>query len=322
MKELDKIKAPIAQEMKIFEKKFHKTMQGNVPLLNLILRYMLRRKGKLLRPALVFLSAKMNGGIYESTYIAAQLIELLHTATLVHDDIVDDSVKRRGNFSIHALWKPKVAVLIGDYLLAKGLLTSVKHNEYDLLSIVSESVREMSEGELLQIQYSRKKQISEAQYFEIISQKTASLFSACTASGAKSAGASETDVNTFSTLGKYAGIAFQIRDDLLDYTNKTGKTKGNDIKEKKMTLPLIYSFTKCKSSDKQQIIKLINNKTFNNKTTSIIQQFVTEHGGVGYARQKMMDYKEKTVDLLSKCPESAEKQSFIALMDYITDREK
>ncbi len=322
MKVLDKIKSPINHEMREFENIFRDSMKGKVPLLNLILRYILRKKGKQLRPAFVFLSAKINGNVPRATYTAATLIELLHTATLVHDDIVDDSLKRRGAFSIHALWKPKVAVLIGDYLLAKGLLTSVAHHEYDLLEIVSNSVQEMSEGELLQIQYSRKKQLTEEQYFDIITKKTASLFSACAASGAKSAGSADDIVNAFSDFGKYAGIAFQIRDDLLDYKNNTGKPKGNDIKEKKMTLPLIYALNNSKNQKKQKVLKIINNNTFNKNTLLFVRQFVIENGGVDYATQSMINYKEKALSLLKEYPDDEVKLSLITLLDYITDRHK
>ena len=318
------IKEPIADEMKKFEKYFRSSMKSKVALLDIITRYIIKRKGKQMRPMLVFLSAKLNGGITDSTYNAATLIELLHTATLVHDDVVDEAYERRGFFSVNALWKNKISVLIGDYLLSRGLLLSVEHKEYDLLEIVSGAVKEMSEGELLQIEKSRKLDITEEVYFDIIQKKTATLLAACTASGTKSTGADDDKVNKMSEFGLNLGIAFQIKDDIFDYdkNNNIGKPSGNDIKEKKMTLPLIYALNKASSSEKKKIIRLIRNNTNNTTKLEEIISFVKEKGGIEYAVKSMNEYKDKARKILDVFPDCEAKDSLIELLEYTISRKK
>lgn len=324
MSKLDIIKAPIKEDIKKFERYFKDLMKSKVPLLNIITNYIIRRKGKQMRPMFVFLSAKLFGGINSSTYIAASLIELLHTATLIHDDVVDNAYKRRGIFSINAIWKNKIAVLIGDYLLSKGLLLAVNNNEYDLLKIVSESVKEMSEGELLQIEKARKLDITEEVYFEIIKKKTATLIASCAASGAKSAGADDEMVANIKLFGEYTGIAFQIKDDLFDYQKKgiIGKTAGNDIKEKKLTLPLIYVLKNSNKSEKRRIINMVKKHNNNTKKINEIINLVIENKGIDYATIKMNEYKDKALELLSKFPENPAKVSLTELVNYTTTREK
>ena len=265
MKDIDQIKEPVKDELLEFEKFFRNCLKSSIPLLDIITRYLIRRKGKQIRPAMVLLSASMLGTINESTYTAASLIELLHTASLVHDDVVDESYERRGYFSLKALWNSKLAVLTGDFLLAKGLLVSLERKEYQLLEIVSEAVREMSEGEIMQIQKIRNLNLSMEDYFEIIRKKTAALLSACAASGAKSVNATEEDILRMKQFGEYTGLAFQIKDDLLDYQidGKTGKTMMNDIKEKKMTLPLLFSLHEGSGLNKRKIRKLIQKENYN-----------------------------------------------------------
>lgn len=319
-----KIKATIADEMKIFEKHFRSSVKSNVSLLNLITRYIIKRKGKQMRPMLVFLSAKLNGGITESTHNAAALIELLHTATLVHDDVVDEAYERRGFFSVNALWKNKISVLIGDYLLSRGLLLSVKHKEYDLLEIVSEAVKEMSEGELLQIEKSRKLDITEDVYFDIIQKKTAALISACTASGAKSAGADNDKVARMNEFGLNLGIAFQIKDDIFDYdkNNNIGKPSGNDIKEKKMTLPLIYALNNASGNEKKHIIKIIRKNSDNSKKVEEVIKFVKSKGGLEYAGKMMIEYKNKAREILETFPICDARNSLLELLEYTITRNK
>lgn len=324
MSKLDQIKQPVITELKNFEKHFKESVKSNVHLLDIIMNYILRTKGKQIRPLMVFLLAKLHGEINNSTYTAASLIELLHTATLIHDDVVDESYERRGFFSIKALWKSKVAVLVGDYLLSKGMTLSVENGDYDLLKIVSRAVREMIEGELLQIQKSRKLNITEADYYEIIRKKTATLIAACSACGAKSIGASETKVEEMWTMGELLGIAFQIKDDLLDYDKKgiTGKPAGNDIKEKKLTLPLIYALNNSNASAGNKILKLINKE---NKTPGKIQdiiEFVKEGKGLEYAEQKMIEYKNKALDMLKDYPSSEILDSVKLLAEFIVARSK
>ena len=322
MNQLEIIQAPIRKEMGEFEKIFAASLKSNVPLLGIITNYLLRRKGKQMRPMFVFLSAQMHGTINKATYTAASLIELSHTATLVHDDIVDEAYERRGFFSINAIWKSKIAVLLGDFLLARGLLVAVENGAFDLLQIVSEAVQEIIEGELLQIQQSRKKILNSDQYFEIIKKKTATLIAACTAAGAKSVGADQETVMKMKEIGVYTGIAFQIKDDLLDYERKslTGKPSANDIKEKKVTLPLICALERGNSSERSSILKLLHSKNFTNSKVEAIIQFVEKYDGLEYSRNKMFEYRGKAISLLEDYPGSSAKESFIQLINYTTDR--
>ena len=322
---VDKIKAPIKEEMEKFEPFFRSSMQTNVPLLNIIMNYLLRRKGKQMRPMFVFLTAKMFGEeVTESTYTAASLIELLHTATLIHDDVVDEAYERRGFFSVNALWKSKISVLIGDYLLSKGLLVAVEHNEYELLKIVSVAVREMSEGELLQIQKSRKLNLTEEVYYEIIRKKTAALIAACTACGAKSAGIQEHLVEKMWQFGEYVGMAFQIKDDLLDYQNngKIGKPSGNDIKEKKLTLPIIYALEHSSSEEKKKMLSIVKRHHKNKHKVQEVIDFVIARGGIEYASKRMNEYKEKALDLLDQMPQNSSRDALRDLVNYVVTRKK
>ena len=302
MSEIDKIKAPIRQEMIDFNDFFKSSIKSKVPLVDIITNYILRRKGKQMRPLFVFLTAKMFGEINDSSYTAASLIELLHTASLVHDDVVDESYERRGFFSINALWKSKAAVLVGDYLLSKGLLVSLENKEFELLEIVSNAVKEISEGELHQIQKSRKLDISEEEYFEIIRRKTASLIAACTACGAKSVKVDDETLEKMWSFGELVGIAFQIRDDLFDYQKNglVGKPMGNDIKEKKLTLPIIYALEQSDRSQRKKILRMISGQRKHSKNLDLIIQFVIDQGGIEYSTKKMNDYKEKALEILTR----------------------
>ena len=323
MKIVEQIKQPIANEMELFEKKFHESMSSKVALLNRITYYIVNRKGKQMRPMFVFLTAKMvgNGTVNERTYRGASVIELIHTATLVHDDVVDDSNKRRGFFSINALWKNKIAVLVGDYLLSKGLLLSIDNNDFDLLKIISVAVREMSEGELLQIEKARKLDITEDVYFDIIRQKTATLIAACCGIGAASVGANQDTVQQMRKFGEYIGIAFQIKDDLFDYTDdKIGKPTGIDIKEQKMTLPLIHTLNTCSKKDKNWIINSIKKYNKDKKRVKEVIAFVKENGGIEYTTNKMFDYKNKALAILENYPTSPYKNSLIQMIDYVVER--
>jgi octaprenyl-diphosphate synthase len=324
MSSVDLIKAPIKEEMDKFEPYFKSSMKSKVPLLSIITNYILRRKGKQMRPMFVFLSAKLCGDICQSTYNAASLIELLHTATLIHDDVVDESYQRRDFFSINALWKSKTAVLVGDFLLAKGLLLAVENGEYELLRIVSEAMQEMAEGELLQIEKARKLNISEDDYFKIIRKKTATLIASCAASGAKSIGAADDVVSKMKLFGENVGIAFQIKDDMFDYeqTNLIGKPVGNDIQEKKMTLPLIHVLQKADGKAKRDIMDIIKNHNKNSKKVADIIKYVKEQGGLEYSREKMQEYKTKAIDILKDFPDNPAKSSLIELVNYTTDRNK
>lgn len=324
MSRLDEIKKPIQIHLDIFEKKFRESMKSNVALLDIITRYILKRKGKQMRPMFVFLSADITGQIGESTYTAASLIELLHTATLVHDDVVDDSNERRGFFSINALWKNKVAVLVGDYLLSRGLLLSLDNNEFELLKIVSAATREMSEGELLQIEKARKLDVDEAIYFEIIRKKTASLIASCCASGAASAGASRDVVEKMKLFGEKVGIAFQIKDDLFDYesSNKTGKPNGIDIKEQKMTLPLIYLLNNASWTEKRKIVNIVKNHNTNPEKVKLVIDRVNQSGGIDYARKKMEMYHQEALDILKTFQESESKTALRKLVDFTIQRKK
>jgi octaprenyl-diphosphate synthase len=307
-----------------FEIKFKQSMKSNVPLLDKITNYIVKRKGKQIRPMFVFLSATSAGQINESTYRAASLIELLHTATLVHDDVVDDSNERRGFFSVNALWKNKIAVLIGDFLLSSGLLLSLDNNDFHLLKIVSNAVREMSEGELLQIEKARKLDISEEIYFEIITKKTATLIAACCAAGVASVTTDEKLIQQFKEFGINTGIAFQIKDDLFDFGDDTsiGKPTGIDIKEKKMTLPLIYALNNCTWLEKRKIINIVKNHNNDPKKVSEVINFVIEKGGIKYAEKIMHEYKDKALGNLESVPDNASKQSLILLVNYSIERKK
>ncbi|OAQ38283.1 polyprenyl synthetase [Pedobacter psychrophilus] len=323
MLKLDQIKKPIEKEIDAFEEKFKASMQSSVPLLDRITHYIVKRKGKQMRPMFVFFSANICGGITESTYRAASLVELLHTATLVHDDVVDNSFERRGFFSINALWKNKIAVLVGDYLLAKGLQLSVDNSEFKQLKIVSDAVQQMSEGELLQIEKVRKMDISEAIYYEVIRQKTASLIASCCAAGAASAGADDETVKLMHSFGENIGIAFQIKDDLFDFgVDDVGKPKGIDIKEKKVTLPLIYALNKADKAEKKKMINLVKNHDDDPQKISQIINFVQLSGGLAYAEEQMMKYQAKAFEIISKFPESASKTGLEQLVRFTTERKK
>lgn len=324
MSEIKSIRRPIQEEMKKFNSLFNSAMKSSVPLLNIITSYLLRRRGKQMRPMFVFLSAKLHGETCQSSYTAASLIELLHTATLIHDDVVDESFERRGFFSINALWKSKIAVLIGDYLLAKGLLLAIENKEFDLLEIVSDAVREMSEGELLQIQKSRKLNITEQEYFEIIRKKTATLIASCSASGAKSVGAEDEVVSQMSEFGLNVGMAFQIKDDLFDYQKRggLGKPTGNDIKEKKITLPLIHSLDNTTASEKKRILNLIKRHNRNSSKVREVVEFVNANGGIEYSIQKMNEYRDRALTILNQFPDNDAKSSLEELVNFTTSREK
>jgi octaprenyl-diphosphate synthase len=315
------IQAPIAIEMAEFEKRFRHYMKSRVLLLDKIMGYIVRRKGKQMRPMFVFLSAGSVGTISDQTYRGAALIELLHTATLVHDDVVDDANYRRGFFSLNALWKNKIAVLVGDYLLSRGLLLSVDHGDFTLLKIVSEAVREMSEGELLQIEKARKLDITEDVYYNIIRQKTASLIGSCCAVGAATTGADERTIATMKEFGLKVGMAFQIKDDLFDYGDaEIGKPLGIDIKEKKMTLPLIYALQQASWAKRKKIIFDIKNRSEDPATVQSIIQFVKESGGLAYAQSKMMHFFEEAMALVENLPDSDYKKSLIDLVRFTIER--
>lgn len=323
-KAVEKIKAPIAEEMKLFETKFYQSMKSNVPLLDRITHYIVRRKGKQMRPMFVFLTAKMTGEFQERTYRAAALIELIHTATLVHDDVVDDSDMRRGFFSLNALWKNKIAVLVGDYLLSKTLILSTENEDFDLLKIVSVAIKEMSEGELLQIEKARRLDITEDVYFEIIRQKTATLIAACCEAGARSVNASKEVCEKMNRFGNLVGIAFQIKDDLFDYssTNIIGKPVGIDIKEQKMTLPLIYVLNKVSKKEKDWLINSIKRHNNNKKRVQEVLQFVRENGGIEYTKMMMHRYADEAMNILDEFPDSEYKDSLVTMVKYVIERDK
>lgn len=319
----DQIKAPIVQEMEAFERKFRSSMSTKVMLLDKIMDYIVRRKGKQMRPMFVFLSAGVSGGINESTYHGASLIELLHTATLVHDDVVDDAAYRRGFFSINALWKNKVAVLVGDFLLSRGLLLSVENKEFGLLEIVSEAVREMSEGELLQMEKARNLDITEHLYFEVIRKKTASLIAACCAVGASSAKASPEVVGKMKMIGEKVGMAFQIKDDLFDYGEaEIGKPLGIDIREKKLTLPLIHAIGKSSWTEKRQVISWVRNAEKESANIKKVIEFVRKAGGIDHAITVMKGYQDEAQRLLNEMPASTYKNSLGLMIDYTISRSK
>lgn len=318
---MDFVQKIIGEELSIFESKFSEAVKSNAPLLDRIMKYIIKRKGKQLRPMFVFLSAKICGPINESTYRAAALVELLHTATLVHDDVVDESLERRGFFSINAIWKNKIAVLVGDYLLSKGLLLSTSNNDFEHLHIISEAVKQMSEGELLQIEKSRNLNLDEKIYFEIIKNKTASLLSSACAVGAWSSSKDETISNKMKVFGEKVGIAFQIKDDLFDYgTEDIGKPTGNDIKEKKLTLPLIYTLNNIDSTTKRKIINIVKNENNNKEKVKWLIEKVVAAGGIQYAQEKMNQYRDEALNILYEFPESPVRKALEDLVRYTTDR--
>lgn len=319
-----KIKAPIRKELSLFEEKFKESMKSDVALLDKITHYIINRKGKQMRPMFVFLSAKTVGEVSEGAYTAASLIELLHTATLVHDDVVDDADERRGFWSINALWKNKIAVLVGDYLLSQGLLLSVDNKRFDMLRIVSKAVKAMSEGELLQIEKARRLDITEEVYFDVIQKKTASLVAACCASGAQSATEDESIIEKMESFGNLVGIAFQIKDDIFDYGtgDKIGKPTGIDIKEQKMTLPLIYTLNNVDSATRKKIIRTVKRHNTDKQKVQEVVNLVVETGGIKYADKVMHEYKDKALAILEEFPESEAKESLKLLVNYSINREK
>lgn len=311
----------IERELDLFEKKFKDAAKSNVFMLDRIMRYVVKRKGKQIRPMFVFLSAKLCGEVNDTTYRAASLVELLHTATLVHDDVVDDSLERRGFFSVYALWKNKVSVLVGDYLLAKGLLLSLDNNDFEILKLLSEAVRRMSEGELLQMEKSRSLNLDEAIYLEIIKNKTASLLSSACGAGAWSTSGDVALTEKLKAFGEKVGMAFQIKDDLFDYTSQNiGKPTGNDIKEKKLTLPLIYTLNNTDKKTKRDIIYIIKNENTRKAKIDFIVDAVTKSGGIDYTIAKMNAYKEEALTILHSFPSSAIRDGFEELVNFVTDR--
>lgn len=323
MSKVDDIKEPIAAELVKFEQHFKKSMRSQVPLLDKITHYIIKRKGKQMRPMFVFLTAKMLGEVKESTYNAASLIELLHTATLVHDDVVDDANERRGFFSVNALWKNKIAVLVGDYLLSRVLLISIENKEYRSLEVVARAIREMSEGELLQIEKARKLDIDEETYFEVIRQKTASLISTCCEAGAISVNR-EDESQRMRKFGELIGLAFQIKDDIFDYgtPDNIGKPTGNDIREQKMTLPLIYTLNTVDSSLRKELINIVKRYNEHPKKVRRAIQIVVENGGIEYAHKKMIEIKEEALQLIESIPNSTSKNALKMLVEYTVHRKK
>lgn len=321
MNDIASLQSLIKSELEIFEDKFKDAVKSRAPLLDKIMQYIIRRKGKQVRPMFVFLSAKLHGPVNDSTYRAAALVELLHTATLVHDDVVDESLERRGFFSVNALWKNKVAVLVGDYLLSKGLLLSLNNNDFNTLKILSEAVQKMSEGELLQIEKARNLNLEESIYFEIITNKTASLLASACSAGAWSACGDQSTADKMKLFGELAGIAFQIKDDLFDYGNaEIGKPTGNDIKEKKLTLPLIYTLNNIDKKKKKELIFLIKNKNKDKNAIREIIQCVKDTGGIGYAEQQMIQYRDQALAVLFEFEKSPIRDGLESLVRFTTDR--
>ena len=322
MKILEKIKSPIKKEMDLFEEKFSSSMISDVPLLNRITHYVVKRKGKQMRPMFVFLTAKMmsnNGSVNEKVFRAASIIELIHTATLIHDDVVDSSDKRRGFFSLNALWKNKIAVLVGDFLLSKGMLLCIDNDDFDLLKIISKSVKDMSQGELLQIEKARRLDIDEETYFNIITKKTASLIASCCALGAAASNSSEIQTNKLYELGEKIGIAFQLKDDLFDYgTKKIGKPTGIDIKEKKLTLPLIYALNNSSESKKKWLINSVKNG--NDNAIKEIIDYVNKVGGIDYTQSKIKEYYNAAIEDLKHFEDNEFKESLKNLIKYVIQR--
>ncbi len=318
---LDEIKKPISRELDEFEVRFRESMKSKAPLLDRITHYIVTRKGKQMRPMFVFLSARLCGELNEATYVAASLVEILHTATLVHDDVVDDSYQRRGFFSINALWKNKIAVLVGDYLLSKGLLLSIEHDQFQLLHILSNTIKAMSEGELLQLEKARRLDIKEDIYFEIIKGKTASLIASACACGASTTTKDTEKIEKVKLMGEKIGVAFQIKDDLFDYEEaEIGKPRGIDIKERKMTLPLIYTLGKVSSSDKKKIINVIKNDNQNTEKVRWVINIVRANGGMDYAASKMNDYRNEALKLLYEFPASESRNSIEQLIEFTIER--
>ncbi|WP_282036272.1 polyprenyl synthetase family protein [Saccharicrinis aurantiacus] len=324
MSGLKKIKQPIKSEMEAFEPYFKEQLKSKIPLLSIVTNYVLRRKGKQMRPMLVFLSAKLNGQTNDASYVAAALIELLHTATLIHDDVVDETYQRRGFFSVNALWKTKISVLVGDYFLSRGLMTALNNDRIDELKVISHAVQEMSEGELLQIEKSRKLDITEEVYYDIITKKTATLIAACTVTGALSVDADKDKLALMKEFGTNLGIAFQIKDDLFDYekTSAIGKPTGNDIREKKMTLPLIYVLNNADAKVRKKLLSTIRRHHKNDKKVAEIIQYVRDNGGIEYTYDKMIDYKNKALEILNQFDDSEAKEAMTELVQYTIDRKK
>ena len=310
--------------MDLFENKFKDSLKSHVSLIDKIMHYIIKRKGKQMRPMFVFLTAKLFGKFEKNTYRAASMIELLHTATLVHDDVIDEADFRRGYFSINALWKNKIAVLVGDFLLSRGLLLAVKHEEFELLKIMSTAVQDMSEGELLQIEKARKLDITEKVYFDIIRKKTATLIAACCASGANSVGEDKNTVETMRLFGEKAGIAFQIKDDLFDYTQSTfiGKPTGIDIREQKMTLPLIYTLNNVSKEEKSKIINIVKNHHENDKKVAELIELVKDNGGLNYAENLMIEYRNEALEILNQFDDNEARKSLNLLLNYVVNRKK
>ncbi len=321
---LNQIKAPVDSHLKVFDARFRDAMSSDLPLLNKVTRYIVKRKGKQIRPLFVFFSAQLFGEISERTYRAASLVELLHTATLIHDDVVDDSNERRGFFSLNALWKNKISVLVGDYLLSKGLLLSLDNEDFDLLKTVSESVKEMSEGELLQIEKARSLDIEEKIYFEIIRKKTASLITSCITCGALSTGATKEDLSVLKQVGENAGIAFQIKDDILDFEKgqAKGKPTGVDIRDQKLTLPLIYLLQNAPYNDRRRIINTIKNHNQDPDRVAELIQMVFDSGGVDYACQHMQRYKGEAIRLMAELPDVPARDSLKQLIEFTVNRDR
>ena len=318
---LKEIKSPIADELAIFEEKFKQAMKSRVPLLDRVTYYIVQRKGKQMRPMFVLLAAKLHGTINEKTYNAATLVELLHTATLVHDDVVDDSYRRRGFFSINALWKNKIAVLVGDFLLSKGLLVSLDNDHFDLLKIMAAAVKELSEGELLQMEKARKLDIKEDVYFDIIRQKTATLIASACACGTASTTDDKAAIERMRLFGEKVGIAFQIKDDLFDFgQHEIGKPRGIDIKERKMTLPLIFALNKASWLEKRRIINIVKNHNEEKPRVDEVIQFVRDSGGIEYTEQKMEEYKQEAIKLLHYYPPSEDRDSLEEMIRYTVER--
>lgn len=320
----EEIKQPVRQDLELFQKSFKESMKTNVSLLNVITKYIIKSKGKQMRPLFVYLSAGLYNNINIHTQRAATLIELLHTATLVHDDVVDEANLRRGFFSINALWRNKAAVLIGDFLLSKGMLLAVENKEYSLLEIVSNATRQMSEGELLQIEKARRLDITEEVYFEVIKMKTASLIASCCAAGAASSGANNEQIELMRQFGEHVGIAFQIRDDLFDFdtNNKSGKPAGGDIKEKKMTLPLIFTLNNMSIIERKKTILDIKYKSTNKKTINRIIELVNKSGGIEYSHTKMSEHLDAAISILNGFEDSTYKKSLKALVEFSINRNK
>lgn len=320
---LESIKQPIAEELDTFELRFRDAMKSHVPLLDKITWYIVQRKGKQVRPMLVLLSARLFGPINEASYTAASLVELLHTASLVHDDVVDDSNERRGFFSINAVWKNKIAVLVGDYLLSQGLLLSIRNQQTGQLALVSRAVKEMAEGELLQMEKARRLDIQEDVYYDIIRQKSASLIAAACAAGASSTAPDEETVQRMWLFGEKTGMAFQIRDDLFDFgSHDVGKPLGIDIKEKKMTLPLIHALAHAERSERRRILNIVRNESHKTEKVAEVIRFVRESGGIEYAREAMYRFRQEAFDLLETTPASEARQAMRDLLVFVTEREK